>query len=117
MERSERIRLEKIRRNLRKDLAGIESLLGNAAAPKRLSRAEIRDRATRISLSIKERGGPVSRDELREITKRHGFPFNAVGSLFVAGYLRKTGKGVTLGKGSLAVVRRERRSTAVRTGK
>jgi len=96
MEPNERIQLEAIQRELRKQLARTETLLRTASAP---TRTQAQERVRKISAEIKASGGTVTRDELKAIAKRHGFPFNTVGSLYVAGYLKKsTGNKVGLGQ-------------------
>lgn len=104
MERVERLRLQTIRRHLEEDLERIDALLATASRPKRRSSADIKDRAAKICQAIRARGGSVSRDVLKELINKHGFPFHAVGALFSGTYLRADGKNIGLGKRGLAVV-------------
>ena len=113
MERSERNRLESIRRRLRHDLVAIDSLLRTADPPRRRSRAEIKSRARAICQKL--HGIRVTDTRLRELTSEHGLPYQAVGALFAAGYLKRSAKGVGLGRRGLAAVagtKKKRRRTA-----
>mgnify|MGYP001573167080 CR=1 FL=1 len=92
MERSERQRLEAIKRHLQRDLKVIEELLRTAKAPQRLSDAQIKQRALSIVAAIKKKGGKVTAEQLREIVTKQGMPFSAVGSLVAGKYVRKEEK-------------------------
>ena len=99
MERSERIQLQAIHRDLKKQLARTETLLRTASDPMRRTSTQARQRATKITAEIKASGGSVSRDELKAIVKRQGFPLNNIGALYVSGYLKKSpGNKVGLGQ-------------------
>ena len=99
MERNERIQLEAIQRDLKKQLARTDTLLRTASAPKQRTASQAQQRARKICAEIKASGGTVTRDELQAIAKRHGFPFTSIGVLYVTGYLKKsTGNKVGLGQ-------------------
>lgn len=109
MERNERIQLEAIQRNLKQQLARAETLLRTASAPKKRTATQAQQRATKITAEIKASGGSVSRDELKAIAKRQGFPFNNIGALYVGGYLKKSpGNKVGLGTRGQAVFRKKK---------
>ena len=91
MERSERIQLEAIQRDLKKQLARTETLLRTASPPKKRASTQAQLRARKISAEVKASAGSVTRAELKAIAKRHGFPFNNIGALYVAGYLKNNG--------------------------
>ena len=115
MERSERNRLESIGRRLRQDLVAIDSLLRTSDPPRHRSKTEIKRRATAVCHGIQAQGGSVSKDRLRAIASKHGMAFGAVGALFAGEYLRKSGRGVGLGRRGLAAVagtKKKRRRTA-----
>ena len=115
MERSERTRLESIRRRMKQDLATVDALLRKAHPPHRLSRANVRSRVQAICREVQAHGSTVEPDRLRAITAKHKMPFSSVGALFSAGYLRKSANGISLGKRGLAAVvgakRKGRRSS------
>jgi hypothetical protein len=92
MERSERQRLEAIKRHLQRDLAVIQELLRTAKAPQRLSDTDIKKRCHSIVAAVKKKGGKVTADQLREIVTKNGMPFSAVGSLVAGKYVKKDGK-------------------------
>ena len=99
MERNERIQLEALQRDLKKQLVRTDTLLRTASPPKRRTPTEAQQRAGKICAEIKASGGTVTRDQLKALAKRHGFPFNNIGALYVAGYLKtSTGKKVSLGQ-------------------
>ncbi len=104
MERSERTRLESIRRRMKQDLAAVEVLLRTADPPHRLSKANVRSRAQAICREVQAHGSTVRPERLRAITSKHKMPFSSVGALFAGGYLKKSAKGVSLGKRGLAAV-------------
>ena len=100
MERSERSRLEAIKRDLQKNLKTVDALLCTAHAPhrlQRLSRRASKERARAICKEVKKRGGRLSREELRDVLAKAKMPFTAVGGLFGAGYLKNTTSGTALG--------------------
>ena len=105
MQRSERKGLETLRRNLKRDLQVVEEVLRVAQPARRLTRGEIRTRARNICRSLKAQGRTVSDDALREIVAKHGMPFASVGALFNSGYLRKSKKGIALGRKGLAALK------------
>ena len=98
MERSERKRLETFRNHLKRDLAAVEELLTKAHEPRRLSRKDTRLRALAICKDVTSHGKPIWEKQLRGIVERHGMPYAAVGSLFGARYLKRSKKGIELGK-------------------
>jgi len=97
MQRGERSRLEAIERQLKKSLSTVRSFLKSANAPIRMTRKQAQERATKICQELRGvRLAPGSK-RLRELADQHGLPYQAVGTLFAAGYLKKTTKGTTLG--------------------
>jgi hypothetical protein len=91
MERSERQRLEAIKRRLSEGVKAIDELLSTAATPKRLSDRQVKQRALAICSQVRKHGGRVSPDQLKTIVLKHGMPFTAVGALFSGRYLTKRG--------------------------
>ena len=109
MERSERIQLEAIQRDLKKQLARTQTLLRTASAPTTRTETEARQRARKICAEVKASAGTVTREELKAIAKRHGFPFNNIGGLYGAGYLKKSGNKVTLGQRGRDIFRKKQK--------
>lgn len=105
MEHSERRRLEAVRRNLKRDLAAVEELLRTAKPARRLTRKQIQSRARNVCRTVKAKGATIDEEALRTIVAKHGMPFASVGALFQAGYLRRSRKGISLGKRGLAAVK------------
>jgi hypothetical protein len=91
MERSERQRLEAIKRRLDDGVKAIDELLATAATPKRMSDRQVKQRALAICSAVRKHGTRVTRDQLKAIVLKHGMPFTAVGALFSGHYLKKQG--------------------------
>lgn len=98
---------------MKQNLSTVEALLRTAQPPKRLSNKEIKVRAKAICQDIVAQGGSVHKEQLREITAKHGMVFTSVGALFASGYLRASSKGIIVARRGMAVrgkgKKRERR--------
>jgi hypothetical protein len=105
MERNERVRLESVRNQLRRNLRLLDQLLQHAPPPRHRSISDIKRRATNICRELAALRRPATPGQLRAVVTKHGMPYTAVGALYAGGYLRRSGKGIVLGARGTTIVK------------